>query len=230
MTTVTLADIQSRDLTVDEIRPLITEFACRRKYRDVELKDLDNEVVYKHFWWVLRYMRNLDFTGKLDTTKYTVQMGIAMKPVADSKKNQLTLTVKIVDAKGKIAYTFFWDNGYASVADADGKILAEGSYRKDVRPLFARPKPVKVKKEKPLKQAAAPTKKTKGGKKPAVKGAKKTPAKAKKEKRVKAVKNPVPAAAPETDVLSEVETALAESNAPAADPEVFEEDPPAELG
>lgn len=188
-----------QDFTADLVRELIGEYKVHGKPLDVEKED-PIKMFNRVDWIVNRVGRVMDVSGKLDpeTTTFRIDRG------EDNR-----VRVRFIDLNGTTLYTVACagklplkcGSEYV-VENASGEVVTRGNKWNVVSAFFA------PEKEKVVRQAAAPVKKEKKAK----------AAKVVKEKRVKAVKNPIPAVAPETDVI-------AEANA------IINDDvPPAELG
>jgi len=184
-----------QDFTAEVVRDLIGDYCVRGKA--IDAATADPMKMFNRIDWVLnRIGRALDVTGKLDADKTSFKI---------DRDADNVLHVRFTDLKGKTLYVLdFGDKDTVKgkgefeyvLHDASGAEVARGHKWGVISAFFA------PEKEVPLKKAAAP-KKT----------AKKTPAKAKapkKEKTVKAVKNPVPAAPADTDVMNEVDKVLGE--------------------
>lgn len=179
------------------VKELIGDYCVRGKA--IDLGTVDPFKLLKRNTWILnRGGRLLDVAGKVNPDATSLRL--------DRDADNI-LHVRIVDADLNTLYTIdLGEKGKTTkdefeyiVRDGKGKVVVRDHKWKGVTTFFAPEEEVVVKK------AAAP-KKTKAA-----------PKKAKAEKRVKAVKNPVPAAAPETDPVAEAET-------------LDEDVPPAELG
>lgn len=179
------------------VKELIGDYCVRGKAIDLETVD-PFKLLKRNTWILNRVGRLLDVAGKVDPDTTSLRL--------DRDADNI-LHVRIVDADLNTLYTIdLGEKGKSTkdefeyiVRDEKGKVVVRDHKWKGVTTFFASEKEVAVKK------AAAPKK------------AKAAPKKAKAEKRVKAVKNPVPAAAPETDPVAEAET-------------LDEDVPPAELG
>ena len=189
----TFKDMQAlataKDFSADLVRELIGKYCVRGKEIDAAKEDpvkLFNRVD----WIVNRIGRALDVTGKLDATKTSFRL--------DRDADNI-IHVRFIDGKGKTLYTLdLGEKGKTDKAqfeyilrDDAGKAVVRGHKWGVISTFFA------PEKEAVVKKAAAP-------KKP----------KAKKEKAVKSVKSPFPAQPADTDVMDEVEQALADDVPP----------------
>ena len=215
MTTTTFKDIQTREITADEMRNMIAEFTTIRKNAGTAIQDLDNETIYAKFWYFIHGLARLQIPG-IDPEKTTLALAYRVVET-DGKKNYQT-EIKFVPTDGGDALlTVQWIGKHVTVLNADGTVFAEGNWRDEVRPKFTSMKSIEraskreaKKEEKVLKKAATPVKKAAKPKK------EKTTAKT-VEKIVKAKKTAKKEKPIEEDVLAEVNEVLAET-APKSEP------------
>lgn len=202
----TLHDIQTRDLTTDEIRAMVDSYETIRAGKIEDLSILDNSTFHNKFGYFIHSFSRLNIPG---FNPETTEVRLALR-VLENKQTAVELTF----ADGKSKMTVLWSGKHVTVTSNVG-LAADGSWRDEVRPIFKTLKATKAeakkaqkaekaKAEKTVKKAAVPAKKAK---KPAA-TAKTVEAKVKKTKAAKA-ETPV-----ETDVLAEVNAVLTEDAQP----------------
>lgn len=195
---ITLADIQTRDITADEIKSMVTAYETVRGGAVQDIAGLDNKTVYDKFWYFIHAFSRLEIPG-LDASKTTITL--AHRVTQDKK-----YAVELSFTDGSKSMDVLWSGKHVTVTSNLG-IAANGNWRDEVRPLFKTLKSVKnaekreAKKaqntEKVLKKAAAPTKKAKAK---TVKDVEKTVA----EKKAKTTKKASSSKSTEKDVLNEL--------------------------
>lgn len=159
---ITLADIQTRDITADEIKSMVTVYETVRGGAVQDIAGLDNKTVYDKFWYFIHAFSRLEIPG-LDASKTAITL--AHRVTQDKK-----YAVELSFTDGSKSMDVRWSGKHVTVTSNLG-IAANGSWRDEVRPLFKTLKSVKnaekreakksEKTEKVLKKAAAPTKKAK---------------------------------------------------------------------
>lgn len=169
----TLHDIQTRDITADEIKAMVVAYDAIRKNRDTQIADLDNETVYDKFWYYIHSIARLSFSG-IDAK--TTTLAIARRLIGEDSHKTYTTEIALVGNGGAELMKFVWNGKHAIVTGSNGVVIAEGEWRADVRPMFksiktaAREEKAAQKKAKKaeasktesvLKEAAAPAKKAK---------------------------------------------------------------------
>lgn len=195
-TPITLQDIQTRDITADEIKTMVDAYETIKTGPIQDIAGLDNKTVYDKFWYFIHAFSRLQIPG-VDPTKIVVRLGLR---VLDGKKYAVEL--KFNDGETTVM-DVLWSGKHVEVKSTLG-IAAQGSWRDEVRPIFKTLKTVKnaqkaesKKTEKVLKKAATP-KKTK--KSPTAKDVEKTVSEKKAPKK--------PSKDEEKDVLAQVDAIM----------------------
>ena len=205
---VTLKDIQTRDITADELKTMVVGFESARKYKDVKIEDLDTLVVYKTFSYFVNAFKRLQIPNTIPE-ETTVTLA---RVLVDDKA--FGIEINFLRKDGSTALNVKWCGKYVTLSNENG-VYAEGSWRDDVRPLFKTLKAAE-------RELAAAEKAEKTPPKVLKKAA--APKKEKKEKKAKKAKTPAdvektvaeasPEEKPDESVVDEIDKMLDEGFTP----------------
>lgn len=162
---ITLKDIQTRDITIDELKTMVVGFTSARKYKGAALESLDSLVVFKTFNYFVNAFKRLQIPNVVPE-ETTVTLA---RTLVDEKSP--AIEINFLRKDGSTALNVLWRGKHVALSNENGK-YAEGDWRADIRPLFktlkafereqslAAKKAEKVEKAPPkvLKKAASPKK------------------------------------------------------------------------